>query len=185
MIYISLGLIALGPIIVILFLIHYPKHLMKKEKLEPLVTKYMKLVDILILNEPFNKKTLQIFPVLKDENDNIYLQFKEYSYGNYKKEIKIEEPLQIKMISDHGKEISKNQECLVCIDKEISKVSIQDDKVIIDDIIYYYKGNVSSQNNFDTEKQNIYNLYCSDFLNRINNATLYEGIVDFDDLRKE
>ena len=185
MVYITLGLIVLGPIIVILYLIYYPKHLLKKDKINPLETKYMKLVDIVILNEPFNKKTLQLFPVLKDDSNNVYLQFKEYSYGNYKNEIKISEPLQIKMISDHGKEISRNQECLVCIDKEINKVKVQNDKVIIDDIIYYYKGNISSQNNFEVDKTHIYNLYSSDFLNLINNATLYEGIVDFDDLRKE
>lgn len=181
---ILLSFIIISILSIIIFILYHTKVKKTKMNIAPITSKKMKLIDIIILNYP-GSNSLQIYPVLQDETNKIYLQFLHYSYGNYESKIKKEIPLQIKMITDNKNEVSQNQIGLVCINDEIGTIEVNENKVIIDNIIYHYEGNILNYNNFETEKTVIYNLYKNNFLEIINNATLYEGIVDFDDLREE
>jgi hypothetical protein len=181
---IFLSFITISILSIIIFILYHTKIKKVKMNVKPITSKKMKLIDIIILNYP-GSNSLEIYPVLQDETNKIYLQFLHYSYGNYESKIKKEIPLQIKMITDNKNEVSQNQIGLVCINEEIGTIEVNENKVIIDNIIYHYEGNILNYNNFETEKTVIYNLYKNNFLEIINNATLYEGIVDFDDLREE
>ena len=144
----------------------------------------MKLMDIIIVNNKLNKY-LQIYPVMKSENNEIYIQLLETSHGNYKERVAKKIPIQIKMISDKGNDIVQNQYGLVYMRKYIGRLIIKEDKFIVNGNKYYYAGNILEQNDLNTEKITVYNLYRSDFKEIINNAVIYKGTVEFDDLGEE
>lgn len=169
---------------IIIFILYHTKIKKVKMSISPAISKKMKLIDIIILNYP-GSKDLLIYPVLQDENNQIYLQFLHYSFGNYKEKVKKEIPIEVKIITDKGNEATQNQIGIVCINEEKGKIEIDESNIIIDNIIYQYAGNILNQSNLNVENPVVYNLYGKDFLETINNAILYEGIVDFDDLREE
>lgn len=140
--------------------------------------KYMRVVDMLIYPINVRKNEFEIYPILKDTLTNeLYVSFNKHGYGKYyyhyyRKEKRIE------IRKANGKLLEKNDEATLYLTKEIGKVIVNKNKVMIGAKEYKYAGQMNDKK-IKIRKNKLYNLTTNDFLKKIHCATYYDGYVEF------
>ncbi len=150
----------------------------KVEKPQHSIPKQMRAVDMLIYPKNVRKAEFEIYPILKDTlTGELYVSFANHGYGKYyyhyyksKKRIEVRKA--------NGKELEKNDEAILYLTKEIGKIVVDNNKVIIGGKIYRYVGQMNKKK-VKLRKNKLYNLTNENFLRDISGATYYDGYVEF------
>lgn len=175
---VTLGVLILVVLIIIIVVKSNKKHMRKiLETVSPI---WVEFIDMLVLKVSTGDNTMMVyFPVLKSKRDDkIYISSR---YGNYGYIYPItqgfftENP---KIICKNIKKeiIEFNKEGRLYIEKEKGTLKVENNTITIENRKFAYEEKFKK-----TLKLNaIYNLNNDNILEIINNATIYEGIADFD-----
>ncbi len=154
------------------------KKVMKKNK--PI---YVELYDVLIIFTRANytrKKAYYFLPILKDKNNNLYIQSKYNHYGylypQYAKKISIEEKERIICKNFKSEEVPFGKQGKLYISKEKDKIDIFDNMIHIEGENYIYTGKFEDMPEFGYAST----IRSENILNELNGATIYLGVTDFD-----
>ena len=150
----------------------------KVEKPQHAKPKLMRVVDMLIYPTNVRKAQFEIYPVLKDQITNeIYVSFASHGYGKYYYHY-YKNKKRIEIMKANGKVLEKHEEATLYLTKEIGKIIVDKNKVMIGGKEYKYVGQMNKKN-IKIRKKRLYNLSSEKFLNDIHLATYYDGYVEF------
>lgn len=154
------------------------KKVMKKNK--PI---YVELYDVLIIFTKANytrKKAYYFLPILKDKNNNLYIQSKYNHYGylypQYAKKLSTEEKERIICKNFKSEEVPFGKQGKLYISKELEKVDIFDNTIHIDGFNYTYTGKFEDMPEYKTAST----IRHTNILDELQGTTVYLGVTDFD-----
>lgn len=148
------------------------------EKPQHAKPKLMRVVDMLIYPTNVRKAQFEIYPVLKDQLTNeVYVSFASHGYGKYYYHY-YKNKKRIEIMKANGKVLEKHEEATLYLTKEIGKIVVDKDKVMIGGKEYKYVGQMNKKN-VKIRKNRLYNLASEKFLKDIHLATYYDGYVEF------
>lgn len=148
------------------------------EKPEHAKPKLMRVVDVLIYPTNVRKAQFEIYPVLKDQLTNeIYVSFDSHGYGKYYYHY-YKNKKRIEIMKANGKVLERHEEATLYLTKEIGKIVVDKNKVMIGGKEYKYVGQMNKKN-VKIRRNKLYNLSSEKFLKDIHLATYYDGYVEF------
>ena len=135
-------------------------------------------VDMLIYPINVRKAEFEIYPILKDVLTNeLYVSFSGHGYGKYYYHF-YKDKKKIEIRKANGKELEKNDEATLYLTKELGRIIVEKDKVIIGGKIYKYVGQMNNKK-IKVRKNRLYNLTSTKFLKDIHGSMYYDGYVEF------
>lgn len=138
----------------------------------------MRVVDMLIYPTNIQKGEFEIYPVLKDVLTNqIYVSFANHGYGKYYYHY-YKNTKRIEIKKANGTALERNDEATLYLRKELGRIVIEKDKVIIGAKEYKYIGQMNNKKT-KLRKNKLYNLTIENFLQRINGSVYYDGYIEF------
>lgn len=180
--YYIIGIILIILLIVVVFVFKIKEHKKKcKNIIQSTTPQTVILKDIVVYQRKASKSNLLIIaPVLKNTFTNkVYVPIKSGDYGNlqipYTAIINCKPQISIKNFKNQPVELSKKGRLF--IEKECGTIKINNNKITIENIEYEYVGKMININNFQLSNMNEENI-----LSELNEAILYKGIADFDDI---
>ena len=126
----------------------------------------------------------KLYPIILDKvNNKKYVSFGDYNFGlyGYTYELFVLSNLKFELTSKHNKKVNIGDSCKIYINREIEKLYTENNTVKLVDKQCKYIDKVENSKIIDQLGYNlIFNVSSENFLDEINNITLFEGIIDFD-----
>lgn len=151
------------------------------------------ITDILIHNhltsglDSTHKVNYEFYPIVKDIiNDKIYVSFDQYNHSTYQKITSnafITSKIEYKLFDENYDEINIGDSVKIYIKREIKQLQNNNGIINIDDKEYKYCGKITDSRLIDQYgygNNQLFNETADNFLEEVNNITLFEWLLDFD-----
>ena len=179
--------------IILIVILYIYSSIKEKKKIEEIMNTVEPhdgvLEDILLFkyftwsNDSYEAR-LKVYPIIRDlNNKKKYLSVNFHCIGTYKYSYywSVFTKFKYELTNNNSEKVNIGDHCRIYVKKENGNLKLENDSIKIYDELCNYKGKLDGNNIISTSGGNLlFNVEKENFLEDINNITLFDGIVDFD-----